>query len=227
MLARWNGVDSNTLRVPGIVDLARFGCEVVLVDQRGHGDSYASDDRFSHELWANDIHQLAAHLGWNRFALLGHSYGGFIALEYAVRWPQTLNNLILVSTSAGPVSFPTATCASAVEVRELFAKRWPGLFAGPDKHWEIFDQLRFSAAPFNAAFGTELPRYDLRSKMVTLSVPSLLLVGTEDHYIKDMEWLADTLPDSLLHVFENVGHFPFVEAQEAFLKVVSNLLRPN
>jgi pimeloyl-ACP methyl ester carboxylesterase len=42
--------------------------------------------------------------GLRKFALFGHSYGGFPALEYARRWPESLTHLILGSTSAGPVS---------------------------------------------------------------------------------------------------------------------------
>jgi len=74
------GIDSASLRVPGILGLAQLGREVVIFDQRGHGDSskLASPD-YTHESWATDAFNLVRHFGWNKFALLGHSYGGFIA----------------------------------------------------------------------------------------------------------------------------------------------------
>lgn len=219
------GVDAGTLRVPGVVGLADRGCEVVVFDQRGHGDSSrVAGSGYTHELWATDARRLAQHLGWNRFTLLGHSYGGFIALEYAIRWPQTLRSLILVSTSAGPVSTAAPAYATDGEVRDYFAGRWPGLFVGSDKHWEVFDQLRFSVGPYAAAFARELPVYDLRTTVHGISVPVLLIVGSEDHYKSEMEWLADKLPNASLHVFPKVGHMPFLEAPGLFRQTVSAFL---
>jgi proline iminopeptidase len=219
------GIDSASLRVPGVLGLAQRGCEVAIFDQGGHGDSskLASGD-YTHELWATDAFNLAGQFGWDKFALLGHSYGGFIALEYAIRWPETLSHLILVSTSAGPVSATPAAVSTDEDLRNYFGRRWPEFFAGLDKHREIFERLRFSLPPYQAAFGRELPKYDLRSAVQKIAVPTLLIVGGEDHYKPDMEWLAQELPNASLHVFPNVGHFPFVEAADAFLQTVSAFL---
>lgn len=222
------GVDSATLSVPGICGLGQRGCEVITFDQRGHGGSSgAGPTEYTHQLWSTDAFDLTQHFRWTQFALLGHSYGGFIAIEYAVRWLQTLSHLILVSTSAGPVRTVAPTVFSEEELRNYFSQRWPQFFAGADKHWDLFQKIRFSAPAFNAAFGRELPAYDLRSRVRNISIPVLLLVGDKDHYRSDMEWLAGELPNALLHVFRNVGHFPFVEAQDAFLDIVADFLAGN
>ena len=87
------GVDAATLRVPGILDLAKLGVRVIIPDQRGHGQSdRSSQSECSHCTWAVDAHELAGSLRLSRFALLGHSYGGFLALEYARRWPESLTH---------------------------------------------------------------------------------------------------------------------------------------
>lgn len=219
------GVDSASLLVPGILGVGQRGCEVVTFDQRGHGGSSEVDlAEYTHELWSSDAFELACHLRWRQFVLLGHSYGGFIALEYALRWPHTLSHLILVSTSAGPVNAVAPTLSSDEDVRKFFAQRWPQFFATADKHWDLFEQLRFSATPFNAAFARELPAYDLRSRVRKISMPVLLLVGDNDHYCSDMEWLAGELPNASIHIFRNVGHFPFVEAPDEFLDIVAEFL---
>jgi proline iminopeptidase len=138
------GVDSASLRVPGILKLAERGCDLVVFDQRGHGNSAAAAaSAYSNELWATDALQLGRRLGWERMALLGHSYGGFIALEYAVRWAHTLSHLVLVSTSAGPVTTAAPFCLTDREVHDHLQRQWPGFFAGPDKHWDLFEKLRF------------------------------------------------------------------------------------
>ena len=219
------GIDSASLRVPGITALASRGCDLVIFDQRGHGESSATvSTECTHEAWATDAVNLARHLGWKKFALHGHSYGGFIALEYAVRWPHTLSQLILVATSAGPVRFAPAACSTDEELRRHFEEIWPAFFIASNEHWGLFNRLRFSAMPYRAAFDRELPNYDLRSRMRTLEVPALLIIGSEDRYKTDMEWLANELPSASLHIVQRVGHFPFVEAPEELLDAVSRFI---
>src|SRR6267378_3551272 len=125
------GVDASALHVPGILDLAKLGVRVIIPDQRGHGQSdRSSSSEYSHGTWATDAHDLTRGLGLSRFALLGHSYGGFLALEYAKRWPESLTHLILVGTSAGPVSAQAAAVATDADLREHFRSVWPRLFVG-------------------------------------------------------------------------------------------------
>src|SRR5262245_61499526 len=99
------GVDSAYLKVPGVLRLAGDR-RIVLFDQRGHGASGRSaPEDYTHIRWVQDLRDFAAAVAPGTFSLLGHSYGGFIALEFALRWPHLLEALILVGTSAGPVAF--------------------------------------------------------------------------------------------------------------------------
>src|SRR5262245_20031813 len=216
------GIDSASLRVPGILDLIERGVRVIIPDQRGHG-AYDRSRRseYSHEMWAADVHALMLGLGVSRFALLGHSYGGFLALEYAIRWPESLTHLILVATSAGPVSAHAAAVVNDADLREHTREIWPRFFAGADKHWPLFDTLTFSADAYTAAFTRELPRYDLRAHVSRLEVPTLLIVGSEDPYRLHMQWLVEHLPRAVLWELEGVGHLPFVEAALPFTSRVA------
>ncbi len=219
------GVDSAYLRTPGLLGLAGPGRRVVVYDQRGHGASDRSDPaEYTHDRWARDLGALAAHRSAGKFALLGHSYGGFIALEFAVRHAASLSHLILVGTSAGPVSFAAPHLADDGGLKGYFRGRWPHFFAGPDKHWDVFETLTFSPGPFEAAFHRELPRYDLRGRVRVLTMPVLLVVGSEDHYRSDMQWLADQLPCCQLQVMPGAGHMPFLEKPEEFRALVTDFL---
>src|SRR5579859_3393849 len=120
------GLDARTLQAPGILELAHHGVRLLLPDQRGHGlSSRCSSADYTHTTWVADAHALAISLGLSRFALLGHSYGGFLALEYAVRWPETLTHLVLVATSAGPVSAGSTPFVTDAQLREHFRRLWP------------------------------------------------------------------------------------------------------
>jgi pimeloyl-ACP methyl ester carboxylesterase len=216
------GVDARALHVPGILDLARLGVRVIIPDQRGHGQSErSSPSEYSHSTWATDAHDLTQGLGLSRFALLGHSYGGFLALEYARRWPESLTHLILVATSAGPVSVRAAKVSTDADLREYFRSVWPQFFVGDDKHWPLFATLQFSVDAYTAAFTRELPRYDLRGQVSGLDVPTLLIVGSGDPYCPHMEWLAEHMANTTLWALDGVGHFPFVEAAEQFTQRVA------
>jgi pimeloyl-ACP methyl ester carboxylesterase len=216
------GVDAGALHVPGILNLAGLGVRVIIPDQRGHGQSErSSPSEYSHETWAADAHDLARGLELPRLALLGHSYGGFLALEYARRWPESLTHLVLVATSAGPVSVRATGVSTDADLREYFRGIWPRFFIGHDKHWPLFETLQFSSEAYTAAFERELPRYDLRRHVPELDVPALLIVGRDDPYRAHMEWLAEHLPNATLCVLDGVGHFPFVEAAEPFTQRVA------
>jgi proline iminopeptidase len=176
-------------------------------------------------VWAEDVHVLAESLGLRTFALFGHSYGGFLALEYATRWPESLTHLILVATSAGPISAQAAAVVTDADLREHFRRVWPRFFAGDDKHWPLFESLQFSADAYTAAFARELPQYDLRQHVAGLDLPTLLIVGQSDPYRAHMEWLEAHLPQPTLCTLEGVGHFPFIEAANPFHQRVAAFIR--
>jgi len=220
------GVDAGSLHVPGVLDLTQLGIRLIIPDQRGHGESErTTQGDYSHSVWVADVHDLAKSLGLREFALFGHSYGGFLALEYAKRWPESLTHLILVSTSAGPVSAQAAAVETDADLREHFRGVWPRFFVGDDKHWPLFESLRFSADAYTAAFARELPDYDLRGHVAHLDVPTLLIVGQSDPYRAHMEWLAAHLPRATLCTLAGAGHFPFIETADRFHQCVASFIQ--
>jgi pimeloyl-ACP methyl ester carboxylesterase len=85
-------------------DMAGLGSgslRVVLLEPRGAGTSSPpADGSYELEDYAADLDALRAHLGVERMDLLGHSHGGFVALVYAVEYPQRLGRLVLACTAA-------------------------------------------------------------------------------------------------------------------------------
>ena len=219
-LHRGMGVDSSYLKVPGILQLANKGRQVLIFDQRGHGRSGRSNLKFySHSSWVEDVR------GTDRFALMGHSYGGFIALEFALKHPTYITHLILVGTSAGPVNSGQPPIAqNDRDLEEFLRTQWPAFFVGSEKYWRVFDNISFSCDPYNVAFHDELERYDVREEVRNLQVPILLLAGSEDHYLPDMRWLHQHLPCSQLEIIPDSGHLPFLEKPNEFMSVVERFL---
>ena len=72
--------------------------ELVVVDPRGTGGS-APADTYAQEEYVADLEELRVELGLERFDLLGHSHGGFVAAEYAATHPERVGRLVLAATA--------------------------------------------------------------------------------------------------------------------------------
>jgi pimeloyl-ACP methyl ester carboxylesterase len=117
-----------------------------------------------------------------------------------------------------------ASVSTDAELREYFRSVWPQFFVGNDKNCLLFETAQFAADPYRAAFTRELPGYDVREHVAGLEVPTLLIVGRTDPYCVHMEWLAERMPNATLRVFDDVGHFPFIEAADQFTQSVAGFM---
>ncbi|MBX6330302.1 MAG: alpha/beta hydrolase [Gemmatimonadaceae bacterium] len=81
---------------PNLDALAK-GRQVIAVDLQGHGRTADIDRPLSVELMAGDIAALIKHLGLERVDVMGYSLGGGVAFQMALRHPELVNKLVLVS----------------------------------------------------------------------------------------------------------------------------------
>ena len=226
---------------------------LIYYDHRGNGRSPEPADwsTVDHAMWADDAAALLDEVGHPRAVVLGHSYGGFLALELAERHPDRLDGLILADT-APTMDYAEVVVANAqargtpeqVETviealtngvrgddhyREVMRVILPIYFEHPPE--DVFDrvlgQTRFRATALNHANAHCLPEYDVRDGLPALEVTTLVMAGRHDWICpvaEGSERLVDGLPDAELVVFEDSGHFPFVEETDAFLDVTRRWL---
>ena len=89
---------------------------VLALDARGHGDSdHDPEFRYSHSAVTRDVEAVVDELGIERFALVGHSMGGYASIRYAARHPDKIMKLVLID--AGP-ELSAASRAGRGERRE-------------------------------------------------------------------------------------------------------------
>ena len=84
---------------PIIEELSRH-CLVITPDNRGVGRTMPQNIEISIQQIADDSVELIRHLGLSSVNTLGHSMGGFVALDLATRYPDCVDKLILAGTSA-------------------------------------------------------------------------------------------------------------------------------
>lgn len=225
---------------------------LLLYDSRGSG---RSEERppYTHDQWVDDVDALTRRFGIEAFALLGHSYGGIVAQEYALRHPDRLRALILVDTSPSTVeNEPTIARAldaglpgleepwlrrlfegrveSDAELRDMWERLLPLYFDGPfdpSLPRRIAEASYFHHATHNFAFNVNNPAFDVRERLGEIAVPTLVICGASD-WITPLDKSRDIvarIPDSRLEVFEHSGHKPMVEEPERFIAVVRDFLR--
>ena len=76
-------------------------CEVLAHDQRGLGLTSIPKGPYTMAQYATDAEALLDHVGWKTCSVVGISFGGMVAQEFAVTFPQRVERLALLCTSAG------------------------------------------------------------------------------------------------------------------------------
>ena len=170
--------------------------------------------------------------------VLGNGYGGFVALQMAIRHPGLATRLILADcgaafSEAGREAFRSmATAATSkglaaisdVAMRRLFAPEFqeahPELMRG---RREAF--LRTDLDVFRAACA-QLAELDLRGELHDMKVPTLVLVGEQDEATPPpmSRELAAGLPDARLKIIPGCAHVPQLQAPEVFLQAIADAL---
>jgi proline iminopeptidase len=222
---------------------------LISYDQRGNGDSEGREP-YSHEQFVADLEALRRKLGLDKIILLGGSYGGYIALEYALRHQENLHALILRDTAGSNKYKDTSKQKAMSSGFPMDQDRLDRLFAGQMRSNEEFRQSyamiqplytvirdpeeearRLAAIPFryethNWAFSRNQPGFDLTARLPSIQIPVLVTVGRHDWItpLEASQELHRLLPNSELVVFERSGHSPHMEEQGRYLQVVRDFL---
>jgi len=225
--------------------------QLVYVDHRSTGRSdRAPLETCTIEQMADDLEALREYLGLEKVTVLGNSFGGMWALNYAVRHPENLNRLILVTTSASHEFYPAATAEAEkkgtpeqikvmpdvfegrIETSEEFAKWWdimlPLYFYDYDEEIGANQNSRGESNPQVASymFREVMPKYDVRAQLPSIHVPTLVVSGRHDWVtpVGESEEIARGIPNSQLELFEKSGHMPFIEEQDTFNALVRDFV---
>jgi pimeloyl-ACP methyl ester carboxylesterase len=222
---------------------------VVAPDLLGHGESAKPRGDYSVSAQANFLRDMLTALGHERATVVGQSFGGGVAMQFAYQFPEQCERLVLVSSgglgrevswllrglSAPGVEhvFPIV-CSPAVRdaigrVAGVLGRL--GVRAAPvtEEMWLGFAALATRDAQI-AFFRTLRSVIDLGGQTVAANdrlylaanLPTLIMWGARDTLIpvSHARAAADAIPGSRLVVFEDTGHFPHCEAPERFLDVL-------
>lgn len=212
---------------------------VVAVDLPGFGRSQMPTEPISIPLYAGIIDQVCDLLELDAVLLVGNSMGGFVAVEMALRFPERVDRIALVSAAAVSIAdfnpLPATGLFAALArtplggptgMRAVLARRRARhlAFAMVVRHptrigTDMLAELAGGrgAPGLTAALGA-MARHDVRGELPRITVPTLIVHGREDMLVPvaDSVWLSEQLADARLEIFEDTGHLAMVERPARF-----------
>lgn len=217
--------------------LAEKGLDVVAPDLRGHGDSDKPEGEYTHEVFSKDLYELAKELGWdNGFILLGQSMGGYIVLDYALRYPKTLTHVISSNTSVylarnllSKIVWKIIIRMYRKNPRKMMGKMAPRFFTKPQPQ-EVIDEFIEMSLKTATHAGLSAIHYcytrNLEPELPKITVPTLVI--SSEHDQKDLRkatlQIHKLIPDSKLADISDTGHLPFIENPQEFLQAILDFI---
>ena len=228
---------------------------MIYLDQRGSGRSekhWAKE--YSIPLMVDDLEKLRRHWGTEQIALVGHSFGTLLALEYAARYPQHVSHVVL---SGAVVDFPAIldlSCARLERIDpETYAKAVARLPEGSKRRCHVFvaprsfidgnmypdpavmklvndtdnsDGMRNTGEIFGALAEQGLLDYRFTGHD-RLTMPVLVIGGASDFQaaVEPLRDFVSKVPGARLIEYPGRGHFMFVEEPQRFGRDVSEFLK--
>ena len=224
---------------------------LLYVDERGQGRSQRVDpSTLTLEVFATDVTKLAAALGIERYALLGHSFGAFIALAHAIEDGGASHYII----SSGTASFAktgkeiTANLAAfePVELREQVTQSWAlepeaKTPEDVDRIWQMQAPFHFArsdteayraymAASSQTVYAPEVLAYfaaneypiEYEDRLHAINRPTLIIAGERDRTCtpRAAREMHAAIPGSESVILPDAGHMTFVEQPGMYFAAV-------
>jgi proline iminopeptidase len=232
-------------------DLLKY-TDLVIVDLRGCGLSEKSDIKYcSLDQHIRDIDALCTALNINKPIIHGCSYGAFVALGFAINYPNKLSKLILTSGAASGDFIAKAKKNLAnrgtkkqIEMGEIV---WAGKFTSAEQFQEYYKTMaplyfyhKLDSAPIttksgipynveliNIAFKTYLKTFNFKNNLNKVTSPTLIFSGKNDWIVdpSEAEVLHSGIQNSTLIMLEKCGHFPWKDQRKQFFSALESFLQ--
>ncbi len=209
--------------------------QVIGVDLYGHGRTALTDRPFTFENMADDIAALIAHLGLEKADVLGYSLGGYVALQTAIRHPERVDKLVLIS-------IPVKRTGWYPEIQTGMASINADGFTGTpvyDGYMQVAPKPE-DFARFVATMRDAMSRdFDWTTGVSALKNPTLLIAGDSDSFPpsqaaefftllgggqKDAGWSREHIIPSQLAILPGATHYDIVNKADLLLPMLTQFL---
>jgi proline-specific peptidase len=235
------------------------GRDIIFYDQLGCGnsDDPHNPSMYTVSLYVDEVGVVRHALGLDHVHILGHSWGGMLAMEYALTQPPGLASLILTDTGASTPQWVAEmrrlVSELPIEVQQTIQKHESSGTTDSSEYQEacmIYSRRhgsyrldprpaclnRIADKPGEEVFRTMwgpsewcatglLKDWDITKRLYEIHVPALVIGGRFDEATPTVtETVYRGIPGSEWVIFENSGHFPYLEETESYLRLLSQFL---
>jgi pimeloyl-ACP methyl ester carboxylesterase len=236
------GLDGSVF-LPGARALVDAGFRALLVDLPGSGRSPAGDWTLRGQAAA--VEEVMREL--DEPTLLGHSFGGYVAMQHLVDFPGSAARLVASCTDADEEEPPGApedpfeglpadvaagvraaferehSVATPEECRQVWRDQLPFFAVDPAKVEPMLDEVVFQP---EAHRGRDFGDLHALDALAAADIPVLAIVGDHDRFgTAAAERIAGTARRGELLLIEGAGHFPFAEAPDRYWPALIDWLR--
>lgn len=203
-------------------------------------------NEYTLDLLVDDLHRFIQALNLSGAVICGHSFGGLIALQYAIRYPHMTKALALISAFAAPpadaserfllsisaISHPFHKSIGArlkMHMTKLFAGGTPHAIAMEYALSAVREIARQAEKTSQTTINQRLriiQKTDFRSCLNNIQSPTLVVAGAKDRpfFLSSAQELYENIPDATLEVIENSGHFCFLTRHDQFNAILDEFL---
>jgi pimeloyl-ACP methyl ester carboxylesterase len=216
---------------------------LVAFDNRGAGQSDAPEIPYTSEMMADDLAGLLDAIGIDSAHILGHSLGGIIAQQFAIRHPKMIKSLILASTFFGG---PNAVSSSpefsrkfehilSLPVKEAVIEGMSLMFSQefiekePDFIKRYIAKMTEHPATPHGIMGQAqaLMAHNTYERLPEIKAPTLVITGDADMFfpVINSSIMASRIPGAELVILKNMGHGFIFEAFDESNRIMLDFLR--
>ena len=233
-----HGIGASAERWLHVVPLLKKYFRIIVPDIVGFGYSDKPTVEYSINFFVNFVSNFLSLTNAKRTHIIGSSFGGLVAAEFALKFESVVNKLVLVSP-AGSMKTSTKTLDEYILAalyptnenarRAFFDMAYDPQTVTEDTIKDFVNRMKLPNAKY--AFMSTLLGIrnieDLADRLKGIMSPTLLVWGEEDRMIPPS--YADEyskIPNSKLTVIPNSGHTPFTETPRSFTNIVLDFIGP-
>ncbi|WP_340074119.1 alpha/beta hydrolase [Leptobacterium sp. I13] len=255
LLSGGPGVSSSAL-MP-IVEELKDSFQVILIDQRGTGKSLlkeVNEQTITLDNYVEDINNVRLALGIDEWIVLGHSWGGGLAMAVTAKYPGNISGLIVIGSlgidlhytkyladnlrydqeDLDNINFWQDSIIKAKNPERAAYETYRSLL--PSRLYNKADMrkimMNFKYEPQGALVAPIMYghlskiNYDLKPALKIYQKPTLIIQGRQGFLGGETALrIHRTIPNSQIAYIERCGHFPFIEQPDAFFKTLKTFLK--
>lgn len=218
--------------------------KVIVMDHRGHclSEAPSSKDDYSIPIFARDVYELLKLLNVEKCCLVGHSMGGFVALQFIIDYPEMVKALILVDTGAKIEVISEYNQYMESQRRIALEEGLEATFEYSVLH-DPLTQKAIERYPYKREImkqkllNTSVEAYVYGIEAIAewggavehlrhISVPTMVIVGQDDEDFLEMaEKMAESIPNAQLCIIPGAGHSPQEDMPVVFNQLLMRFFR--